>query len=127
MEEQTRQLLVLLANADIESVLGALGSGPATIKDIEAVTDLPDTSIDRHLRALEQYGLARRAGKEREPGRRGRPKTRWELVAADQAQRFSNIADAFALELLESKTERLRQAINARRRSDLSGDDTQAA
>jgi predicted ArsR family transcriptional regulator len=54
-------------------------TGPATAAELAADLQAPRRQVERDLRLLAESGRVRRAASVRQPGRLGRPVTRWEV------------------------------------------------
>jgi predicted ArsR family transcriptional regulator len=105
MEEQTRNLVVLFAEEEVELLIGSLSKDPQRVKDLASKSGLSERTTERRLHDLERWGVVRRS-RSRSAGR-GRPATLWAL-ASSAWTRFEQIADAFTLEQLEAEAERMR-------------------
>lgn len=124
MDEQTRHLVVLFADEDVERLVGTLSKDPQPVKDLARTSGLSERTTERRLHDLERWGVVRRS---RAPilGR-GRPATLWRL-ASSAWTRFEQIADAFTLEQLEAEAERMRVMIDERSRESVRSVDTDEA
>jgi predicted ArsR family transcriptional regulator len=113
MDEQTRNLVVLFAEEEVELLVRSLSKDPQRVKDLARKSGLSESSTERRLHDLERWGVVRRS---RAPiSGRGRPATLWAL-ASSAWTRFEQIADAFTLEQLEAEAERMRGMIDKRSR-----------
>ena len=118
MDPQTQKLLRLLADEDTESLLDALRDGPKVEADLEDVLGISQSSINRRLHDLDSWGIIEAVGPELRvrPAKRGPQPKEWKLTG-DETTRFSNVADAFALELMDLKANRMRRRVEQRRRT----------
>jgi predicted ArsR family transcriptional regulator len=108
MEDQTRQLLRLLADELTDRLVSELANGP--VLETALQRDIPGSrqTIGRRLKDLEAWGIV--LSDERSTPGKGRPTRIWWL-ADDGILRFVISADEFLLGLMERRANRLRQAI----------------
>lgn len=55
----TLDLLVAVAEPTRLRILNCLGAAPLFVSDLQALLDLPQPTVSRHLKVLREYGLVR--------------------------------------------------------------------
>jgi hypothetical protein len=116
MEDQTRQLLALFADRIAAQVVEALAKEALDEPALRNRVRGSRQSINRRLEDLRGWGIVE--FEELPPDGPGRPARHWRLVDG-RILRFSNAADALALELLEGRADAQRKGIDRRRRREV--------
>jgi predicted ArsR family transcriptional regulator len=113
MEDQTRQLLRLLADDLTDRLIEELHIGPVVITDLQDRMPESRQTLVRRLEDLQGWGIAVRY-RHPTPGR-GRPTGEWRL-ADDWVQQFENAVDAMVLDLMDRRADRQREGMRRRTR-----------
>jgi predicted ArsR family transcriptional regulator len=113
MEDQTRQLLRLLADDLTDRLIEELHIGPVVITDLQDRMPESRQTLVRRLEDLQGWGIAVRH-RHTTPGR-GRPTAAWRL-ADDWVQQFENAVDALVLDLMDRRADRQRKGMRRRTR-----------
>jgi len=118
MQAQTRTLLKLLALEDTDLLIDALEDGPKEEAAIAEYLGVSQQTANRRLHDLEGWGIVGIETRVQKMGKRGPRPRSWSLRSED-ARRFRNTADAFALRLIEQRAEEMRASLDRRRRGEL--------
>jgi predicted ArsR family transcriptional regulator len=108
MENQTRQLLEVLADDLTDELLDCLARGESLETELQQCMPCSRQTTARRLEKLELYGLV--VARHRRSGGRGRPTRAWTL-ADSEVLRFLREADELTLRLLEGNARRHREAV----------------
>lgn len=98
MQPRTKKLLGFLLRPNIDELILFLGRGPVTEETVRNHLDVSQSTANRALRDLENWGLAISKVADRS-GKRGRKKRYWRLASTDTVL-FMDRADAFMNDLL---------------------------
>lgn len=108
MHPQTRNLLAVLSEETTDLLLEALRNGPMIETELVDTTGSPQKTANRHLKELERLQVVASDRSPPEPGRRG-PRPRVFRVSDPSIFRFCDIADEFALALIERQASEMRK------------------
>lgn len=114
MQPRTKKLLGFLIRPNVDELILFLSRGPVTEKTVKNHLDVSQSTANRALRDLENWGLAISKVAERSE-KRGRKERYWQLAHPD-AVFFLDRADAFMNDLLQRQAEEARALTDSARR-----------